>query len=89
MIGVMPLSNLRRTSCLPKCGSAGANLFLAVSLGEGEARVVRLSAIAGENLALDRREVRGVLHLDEQTQHARKLERAQVGLAGRCGRGEA
>ena len=32
VIGVTPLNSLRRTSYLPKCGSARVNLFLAMSL---------------------------------------------------------
>ena len=34
---------------------------------EGQARVVRISALAGSDLAVERREVRRVIRLDEQT----------------------
>ena len=65
-----------------------SELVLGGVADEGEACVVCLSALAGGGLALNRREVRGVLRLGEQTQHARELERAQVGLVGRRERGE-
>ena len=85
--GVTPLSSLPRVLCLPKKGSTRATNVLGSVAGEGGARVVRLSALANGDPTLDRREIRVVLRLDKQTQHARELERAQVGLAGRRERG--